>query len=619
MARSRSFILSTIALTVALGVFVLLSWREPTDYTAEPRGNLQEPTPPFESPHRNTANAVHVGSGQCFDCHKTQSESFSVTSHARSLQRVRIEEEPQDADFLHPPSGRSYKIDREGDRLWHRERFLDNNSEQIAATEHPIAWRIGSGHHSRSYLIDLDGYLFESPLTWYASREAWGMSPGFDHPHHEGFSRAAHDGCVQCHSGQIESTGKSTHRLNFIEASIGCENCHGPGSLHVKERTAELPVKAEFDDTIVNPRKISRARNEDICARCHLRGAGWAFVRGRDLSDFRPGLPLADYRVDFVRKQSSEQMEVVGHFEQMHTSRCYTQSETLTCTTCHNPHQSPAASEKVEYYRRACIQCHGTASSTCAVPESKRRIQSPDDNCASCHMPKSETEIPHFTFTHHRISIKHAAAETQAKPTVQSVELVPFGDVSRLTPLDLQRCMGLALARPEKNMGPLALEQALKSLKEVERQGMRDADVLGGLAYAYWAQEDPRSLKFAEQALNAKDCDAETRIDLLIVLGDTQLRLGAFSEAEKAFEELTRIRPRYSDWQMLGVCRSLQNRPSDAIEAFQKAIDLQPGSIDVHSLLADELKKTGSLELSAQHRDIAQRLEQLRPRGKKNQ
>lgn len=615
MVRSRIVILCIIGL---LGASAFAFWinSNKTDHSDPSIAVLPEPTTPFPSRHRNTAGAERVGSDRCVDCHKPQAESYSATAHALSLQRIRIEEEPPDAEFVHAASGRTYRIDREGDRLWHRELYLDGNSGHIAAAEHPVTWRIGSGHHSRSYLIDLDGFLFESPLTWYSSKEAWKMSPGFDHPDHEGFSRAVHDGCVECHSGQIESLGKSTHRLNMIEASIGCENCHGPGSMHVQDRTAELPIDTDYDDTIVNPRKLSRARNEDICARCHLRGAGWAFVRGRDLSEFRPGLPLSDYRVDFVRKQSSGQMEVVGHFEQMHASRCYTQSDSLTCTTCHNPHGSPAASERVEYYRRACVQCHDTDSSACAVPETKRRLQSPEDDCTGCHMPKSETEIPHFTFTHHRISIEHAPQ--QSRPDVQSVELIPFGDVSRLTPLDLQRCLGVALARPEKNLGPLALEQALKNLQEVERQGMRDAQVLAGFAFVYWAQDNPDCLNFAEQALDAPGCNAETRIDLLIVLGDMQLRQGAFSKAEKAFEELTQLRPRYTDWQMLGVCRSLQNRPSEAVAAFQRAIELQPGSIDIHVLLAEELEKTESLKLSVQHRNIAARLEQVRPRKTKS-
>ena len=588
-----------------------------TGDSAPPIAGLPEATVPFHSRHRNTADAVRVGSDKCVDCHQPQSESFSATAHARSLQPIRIEQEPKDAEFVHALSGRTYRIDREGDRMWHRELFLVGNSATVAASEHPVAWRIGSGNHSRSYLIDIKGYLFESPLTWYSSRKMWGMSPGFDHPSHEGFARAAHDGCVECHSGHIESTGQSSHRPQIIEASIGCENCHGPGSLHVEHRTAKSAVHSEFDDTIVNPRKISRALNEDICARCHLRGAGWAFVRGRDLSEFRPGLPLSDYRVDFVRQQSSGKMEVVGHFEQMHASRCYTQSDSMTCTTCHNPHQSPAASEKVQHYRQACIQCHENDSSACAVPEAKRRLQSPEDDCAGCHMPKSETEIPHFTFTHHRIGINHHSQESQAD--AQSVELVPFGDVSRLSQLDLQRCLGVALARPEKNMGPLALEQALKNLIEVESHGMRDAQVLGSLAYAYWTQDNPKSLKYAEQTLESQGCDAETRINVLIVLGDMRLRQGLFSKAESAFRELTQLRARYSDWQMLGVCLSLQNRPSEAVNSLQRAVELQPGSIDIHSMLADELKKIGSLELSLEHQNIAASLEQVRPRRTKNQ
>lgn len=618
MARSQFVILCTFAFVIAivLGAFAFRNKNEPTDYSARPLGKLQEATPPFESRHRNTANAVHVGSGQCVDCHKPQSESFSATPHARSLQRIQIEEEPQDAEFLHALSGRTYKIDREGENLWHRELFIDGNPAKPVSAEHPLAWRIGSGNHSRSYLIEIDGHLFESPLTWYASRKAWGMSPGFDHANHEGFARPVNDGCIRCHSGQIESAGDGSHHLRMIEASIGCENCHGPGSMHVTDRTAKLAVDAEYDDTIVNPRKISRTLNEDICARCHLRGAAWAFVRGRDVSDFRPGLPLSDYRIDFVRKQSAGQMEVVGHFEQMHASRCYTQTDSLTCTSCHNPHQSPAASEKVEYYRRACLQCHENDSPECSILESERRLKSPEDDCAGCHMPKSETEIPHLTFTHHRIGIHDDSVQQKTAP--QDLELVPFGDVSRLSPSDLQRCLGVALARPEKNLGPLALEQAMKNLTEVESLGMQDAQVLSSLAYAYWTQGNPQALKYAEQSLNANDLDKDTRTNALIVLGDMRLQQGSFSKAEAAFQELTKLRSRFTDWQMLGVCRSLQNRSADAIVAFQKAIEMQPGSIDVHSLLADELQKIGSLELSAQHRNIATRLEQLRPRGTKN-
>ncbi|MEQ9409985.1 MAG: multiheme c-type cytochrome [Fuerstiella sp.] len=576
---------------------------------------LPEPTAAFTSAHRNTVEATRVGTARCTECHRSEAETFGATAHAHSLARVQIQDEPPDGQFLHAASAATYRIKRRDDQLWHQELFLDGRSNRIAAIEHALAWRIGSGHHSRSYLIEVDGYFFESPVTWYASKNAWAMSPGFDNPQQEGFARAAHDGCVQCHCGRVESAGDSDHRLRIMEPSIGCENCHGPGSLHVRERSAGAAVTADFDDTIVNPRKLSRSLNESVCARCHLRAAGWAIVRGRGLSEFRPGLPLSDFRVDFVQKQGSEAMEVVGHFEQMHASRCYSQTESLTCTTCHNPHHAPDPQDKVSHYRNICLSCHDDASSDCGLPEPQRLLQSETDNCVTCHMPASETDIPHFTFTHHRIGIDH---ERQA-PGSRSADLIPFGDVSRLTPLDLQRCLGLALERALRQFEPaareVAYELALRNLTQVYRQGMRDAQVQGGLAYLYWMRGDPKSLEFAREALRSPDCSAETRIHSLIVLGDMNLRRGEFGMAADAFEQLTKVRLRFTDWQMLGVCRSLQNRSSDALTAFRKALKLQPGSIDINALLADELRKAGQSELSARHQDIVARLREARQRA----
>ena len=54
-----------------------------------------------------------------------------------------------------------------------------------------------------------------------------------------------------------------------MEMAIGCERCHGPGELHVKERKAKLPIRGSLDDSIVNLRHLSRERQEDICAQCH--------------------------------------------------------------------------------------------------------------------------------------------------------------------------------------------------------------------------------------------------------------------------------------------------------------------------------------------------------------
>jgi predicted CXXCH cytochrome family protein len=279
-----------------------------------------------------------------------------------------------------------------------------------------------------------------------------------------------------------------------IEPSIGCESCHGPGALHVQERTSEVSIAGEFDDTIVHPGKLSRELNEAICARCHLRGAGWSNVRGRSRNDFRPGLLMTDFRVDFAPQDSPGEMKVVGHFEQMRASRCYIGSDTLTCTTCHNPHVSPSAELKVEYYRHKCVECHEPNDNGCGLPEPERLAKSPADNCVTCHMPESGTDIPHFSFTHHRIGIRHTRqGDDQQEETLSA--LVPIGDVSRLSTLDLERCLGRAWLRYGDSLKTharfAAFDEAAKRLHRVYQAGMQDAGVSGGLAYLHWIKREP--------------------------------------------------------------------------------------------------------------------------------
>ncbi|MCI0459631.1 MAG: hypothetical protein L0Z62_21995, partial [Gemmataceae bacterium] len=96
-----------------------------------------------------------------------------------------------------------------------------------------------------------------------------------------------------------------------------------------------------IDDTIVNPRHLSRDLAEAVCQQCHLMSSFMVVARGRKLAAFRPGLPLHDVRIDFRLHEPEAPMTVTGHVEQLHLSRCYQASGTLTCMTCHNPHVFP--------------------------------------------------------------------------------------------------------------------------------------------------------------------------------------------------------------------------------------------------------------------------------------
>jgi len=79
-------------------------------------------------------------------------------------------------------------------------------------------------------------------------------------------------------------------------------------------------------------------------------------------------------------------MTVTGHVEQLRASRCYQKSDSLSCTTCHDPHAAPPAEEQREHYRAACLACHDAAA--CRAAPERRAAQNQDD-CSACHMPRS--------------------------------------------------------------------------------------------------------------------------------------------------------------------------------------------------------------------------------------
>eukprot|EP00913_Durusdinium_trenchii_P028281 g26509.t1 len=225
----------------------------------------------FEEPDGNfQAKVAYVGSQACLECHRDAHETYLKTAHSRALAPADPKTEPEGTTYFHEKSGRRYSVFEKDGVIRHRESIPDGDGELII-NEYPVKYVIGSGHHSRSYLFEVDGFLNESPITWYARKQAWAMSPGYDRPDHQSFKRAASLGCVACHAGQVASIDKSLNRLRVHEQVIGCENCHGPGSLHVARRKKEASSDvaatgpAEIDHSIVNPAHLSRELRESVC------------------------------------------------------------------------------------------------------------------------------------------------------------------------------------------------------------------------------------------------------------------------------------------------------------------------------------------------------------------
>ena len=181
--------------------------------------------------------------------------------------------------------------------------------------------------------------------------------------------------CLFCHANRAEPIERTLNRYRepiFAGEAIGCERCHGPGELHVKQPGAEKGI----DRSIVNPKHLEPALREAVCQQCHLQGQARVLRAGREVFDFRPGLPLELFYDTFVWHPGvPHDQKAVGHVEQMTESRCFEKSAgKLGCASCHDPHEKPSTAASANYYRQRCLNCHTEQS--CSAPVNERREES---------------------------------------------------------------------------------------------------------------------------------------------------------------------------------------------------------------------------------------------------
>lgn len=602
------FLLAAVVVAVAI-----VAWNKRDRWltrgpSPEPTPDAVYPLPPFsESAFLNTGpDARFIGIDACKECHRENHQSYLHTAHSRALADLDAKAEPPDGQFDHKPSGRSFRVYRQGEQLRHEEVFRIPDGTEIARMDVPIRYLIGSGNFCRSYLVEIDGFLHESPITWYASRKNWAMSPGYDFPAHHSFERPIRMECLACHAGRVEAVDNSVHRMNLKEQAIGCESCHGPGSLHADFRRAGKRLTGEDDATIVNPGKLPRSRLESVCAVCHLNGAATVNLRGRKTGDFRPGLPLTDFRTDYRFDSGSEQMTVVGHIEQLRRSACYQKSNEMTCLTCHDPHARQKPKDSQAFYRRKCLECH--TSQACKLDASERHKKEPADNCMACHMPRGDTDIPHVAFTHHRIG-RHGGP-----PPAESgrlAQLVPIDDVSNLSEIDQKRNLGLAYLHvapdtEQPTKADVYRKRARDLLETVHASKLRDGATVEGLAEVYWDEKDfARAAAFAQEAIDAPDLPADGRAIAMLIRADCHMRDRQFGPAIELLEKVTRLRRQAEDWRLLGICHLEQNQARKAVEALQQALKIRPFRPDIHGGLADAYEQLGDRSRMRQHQEKA--------------
>jgi DmsE family decaheme c-type cytochrome len=142
--------------------------------------------------------------------------------------------------------------------------------------------------------------------------------------------------CALCHEETVVKFATSTHarlRLqNDAAMDIGCEACHGPGSVHVQNGGGL--------HTMVNP-----GTSPEACFQCHL-----------------------DKRAQFSLPNTHPVLS--GH---------------MSCNDCHDPHEGNAVrgtGEEIEREIETCSRCHTGKNGPYVYEHGAMR-----EGCQACHNP----------------------------------------------------------------------------------------------------------------------------------------------------------------------------------------------------------------------------------------
>jgi hypothetical protein len=389
----------------SIGILIGIVWarRHRNDSGPVHVSPLEDPRLAYTGPYRNIHPDVrYVGDAACVKCHKDETTTYKRHPMGRSMVAIGelagalLLDSKHNNPFVF--DGLTFDVVKEGDRIWHRRRRFDESGKLLYEFKQEVHYAIGSGARGYSYLSRTeDGFLFQTPISWYSQTKEWKISPGFGSA---GYSpRVVHGQCVYCHANRAHFREDSWNRYDepmFDGLAIGCERCHGPGEKHIRS-------KDRLD--IVNPKRLKPALREAICQQCHLEGHPRILHRGRALEEFRPGLAVEDFWSVFAETGEHGEAKAVSQVEQMYQSRCFkggTDERRLGCSTCHNPHVAVEPEERTSYYNERCLDCHQRRG--CSKPRAERLKEQKDDSCIACHMPRrGSKDIPHTAFTDHRI------------------------------------------------------------------------------------------------------------------------------------------------------------------------------------------------------------------------
>lgn len=175
---------------------------------------------------------------------------------------------------------------------------------------------------------------------------------------------AGNEACADCHEGITRGFDTAVHAVMVAKGEnaqgVGCEGCHGPGSLHIES--------GGEDGTIVSSRKSS-----ETCYQCHLDKRG----------DFALPYthPVASGPLDLTTaKMACADCHALHEGDAVVGGGTSIQKQNDLCVSCHPAQRGPFVFEH-EAMREGCISCHEPHGSV----NQKMLVSRDASLCTKCH------------------------------------------------------------------------------------------------------------------------------------------------------------------------------------------------------------------------------------------
>jgi hypothetical protein len=331
---------------------------------------------------KETVFAAYAGSATCMGCHSDVFEKHLLTEHhltTRPAAETAITGSFEKGKNTFSFDAVNKVVMEKRDSGFYQVQY--SKGAEVKKGKFDLV--VGSGRKGQSYLSWVHNSLVQMPITYFSPASQWSNSPGYP-PTKIVFNRPITSRCLECHSTYFSVAEGKYRGLEQFDRSqfilgVECEKCHGPAAQHVAFQTKNPAVKeAKF---IVNPAKLTRERQLDLCALCH----GGQLSKTTPSFTFSAGDTLTNHFSLRNTVMNAGNIDVHGNqFGLLSLSKCFIKSN-MTCTSCHGIHEKEEG--KLDVFSQRCQTCHSNGhEKLCKMTTTVGSVIT--KNCIDCHMPK---------------------------------------------------------------------------------------------------------------------------------------------------------------------------------------------------------------------------------------